>query len=68
VKTHLIIALFLLLAGSALGDTFRVTYTYRGLGKRITVSAESSQDARNTVKDLFLGSYVTGCSPVGGRK
>ena len=40
IKTHLIIAATLLLAGSALADTFRVHYSIRGSGRDITVQAE----------------------------
>ena len=50
----------MLMVGSAFAGTFRVTYTHRGLIKRITVQAQSSQEARNTVQDLFPGCYVTG--------
>ena len=52
------------MAGSAFADTYRVSYTYHGLGKQITVQAKSSQEARNTVKDLFPTCYVTGAQKV----
>jgi hypothetical protein len=58
-------ALFVAMAGAALADSFRVTYTHRGLIKRITVQAESSAEARRTVQDLFQGCYVTGASRIG---
>ena len=59
-KTHLIIATVLLMAGSALADTFRVHYSIRGSGRDITVQAESSAEARRTVMDMFPGAVVTG--------
>jgi hypothetical protein len=59
-----VLFLALALAGAAFAGTYRVSYTLNGLGKRITVLAESSQGARNTVKDLFPGCYVTGAQKV----
>ena len=64
-KPILILTALLLLAGSAFAGSFRVTYTSHGLIQRITVQAESTQDARNTVRDLFPGCYVTGAHKVG---
>jgi hypothetical protein len=51
-----------MLAGSAFaGETarYRVTYTRAGLGKKITVLAESTADARQTVQALFPGATIT---------
>ena len=48
------------LAGSAFAGSFRVTYSIHGSGKRITVQAESTQEARRTVMDMFPGAVVTG--------
>ena len=59
-KTHLIIAATLLLARSALADSYRVHYSIRGNGRDITVQAESSAEARRTVMDMFPGAVVTG--------
>ena len=59
-KRIISISIALLLAGSALADTYRVSYTLRGSGKRITVQAESSSEARRVVMDLFPGAVVTG--------
>ena len=53
------------MAGAAFAGSYRVSYTHRGLGKRITVSAESTQDARRTVQDLFPSCYVTGAYKTG---
>ena len=63
-KRIISISIALLLAGSALADTYRVSYTLRGSGKRITIQAESSSEARRVVMDMFPGCYVTGASKV----
>ena len=64
-KTFLAFTVALLLAGSsAFADLYRVSYTLRGSGKKITIEAESSSEARRVVQDLFPGSYVTGVSKV----
>lgn len=60
-----IAAALAMMAGSAFADTFRVSYTLNGAGKQITVQARSTQDARNTVEDIFPGCYVTGAFRVG---
>jgi hypothetical protein len=57
--------LFLALAGAAFADTFRVSYSLRGSGRKITVQAESTAEARRTVQDLFPGAVVTGAHKVG---
>lgn len=67
-RAALTLVALLLLGASAFAGTFRVTYTYAGLIKRITVSAESSQEARRTVEDMFPGSCVTGAQRVGGAR
>ena len=41
-KRIISISIALLLAGSALADTYRVSYTLRGSGKKITIQAESA--------------------------
>jgi hypothetical protein len=63
-KSILTLTALLLISGSAFAGTFRVTYTYRGLGKRITVQAESSAEARRVVQDLFPAATVTGAHRV----
>ena len=63
-KRIISISIALLLAGSALADTYRVSYTLRGSGKRITVLAESSAEARRVVMDLIPGTVVTGAHRV----
>ena len=60
----LILTTLLLLAGSAFAGSYRVTYSIHGSGKRITVQAESTQDARRTVMDMFPGAVVTGAHRV----
>jgi predicted small secreted protein len=53
----------LLAASAALaGDAtqWRVHYTLRGVGRDITILAQSSQEARRVVQDLFPGAIVTG--------
>jgi len=59
-KTILTLIALAMLAGSAFGGSYRVTYTYRGLIQRTTVQAESSQDARRTVQAIIPGAVVTG--------
>ena len=63
-KKFLAISIALFFAGSALADSYRVSYTLRGSGKKITIEAESSAEARRVVMDLFPGSYVTGASKI----
>jgi hypothetical protein len=58
-KIKLIIPL-LLLASSAFADTFRVHYSVHGSGRDITVQAESSQEARRTVMEMFPNAVMTG--------
>jgi len=50
----------LLLASSAFADTFRVHYSIRRSGRDITVLAESSDEARRVVMEMFPGAVVTG--------
>jgi hypothetical protein len=39
---------------------YRVTCTYKGNGRQVTVLAESSSEARRLVMDMFSGAVVTG--------
>ena len=55
----------LLLALTALADTFRVHYSIRGSGRDVTVQAQSSAEARRTVMDMFPDAVVTGVRRVG---
>ena len=64
-KKLLTFAIAFLFCGSAFAGSFRVSYTHHGLGKRITVQAESTAEARRTVQDLFPGAVVTGAHKVG---
>jgi hypothetical protein len=48
-----------LLPAAAFADTFRVHYTLRGSGREITVQADSSAEARRTMKDIIRGAVVT---------
>lgn len=59
-KTLLLTALLLALAGAALADTYLASYSLRGSGCKITVQAESSAEARRVVMDLIPGAVVTG--------
>jgi hypothetical protein len=56
------ILLLLLLASAELvqADPFKVHYSIHGSGKDIIVNADSSDDARHTVEDMFPGAVVTG--------
>lgn len=56
------LAALLLLGGSTFADAFRVHYSIRGVGRDVTVSAESSAEARRTVMEMFPGAVVTGVS------
>ena len=59
-----VLLILLLSAAIAVADTYRVHYSIRGIGKDITVQAESSSEARRTVQDMFPGAVVTGVSRV----
>jgi hypothetical protein len=50
----------LILVQSVQADQFKVHYSVHGAGKDIIVNAETSDDARHTVQDMFLGAVVTG--------
>jgi hypothetical protein len=50
----------LILVQSAQADQFKVHYSLHGAGKDIVVNASSSDDARDTVEDMFPGAVVTG--------
>ena len=63
-KATLTLFALAMLAASAFGGSFRVTYTQHGLVERITVQAESSAEARRTVQNLFPGATVTGAHKV----
>jgi hypothetical protein len=63
-KLALTAVLFFTLAGAAFSDTYRVTYSHRGLIQRITVQAESSAEARRVVMAIIPGAVVTGASRV----
>jgi hypothetical protein len=54
----------LILASTALADSYRVHYSVRGSGRDVTVQAESSAEARRTVMDMFPGAVVTGVQRV----
>jgi hypothetical protein len=62
-------ALLLLLAvcGTLHADTFRVHYSIHGAGKDVIVNADSSDDARYTVEDMFPGAVVTGVRRIKGK-
>ena len=64
-KLILAAAVLLTLASAAFANSYRVTYTNRGLIQRITVQAESVHEARRTVQYLFPGCYVTGAYKAG---
>jgi hypothetical protein len=59
-KTTIAILITLLIASSAWAGSFRVHYSMRGSGRDITVQAESSAEARQTVMNMFPGAVVTG--------
>ena len=52
------------LGNAAFSDTYRVTYTSRALFQRITVQAESTQEARRVVMAIIPGAVITGVSRV----
>jgi hypothetical protein len=51
------------LAGNAFAGTYRVSYV-AGSGRKITVQAESSAEARRTVQAIIPGAVVTGAHKV----
>ena len=59
-KAKAVALLLLLLASSALADSYRVHYSIRGSGRDITVQAESSAEARRTVMDMIPRAVITG--------
>ena len=63
-KLTLTAALLLALAGVAFADTYRVSYSLLGSGRKITVQAESSAEARRTVQAIIPGAVVTGAHRV----
>jgi hypothetical protein len=52
------------LAGNAFAGTYRVSYSLRGSGHKITVQAESTAEARRTVQAIIPGAVVTGAHRV----
>ena len=67
-KRIISISIALVLAASAFADPYRVSYTLRGSGKKITIQAESSSEARRVVMELFPGAVVTGAHRVTRRE
>ena len=59
-KLAFTLAALLLIGGSVMAGSFRVHYSIRGSGRNITVQAESSAEARQTVIEMFPGAVVTG--------
>jgi hypothetical protein len=49
-----------LLLQAAQADQFKVHYSLHGAGKDIVVNADTPDDARHTVKDMFPDAVVTG--------
>ena len=50
----------LILVQSVQADQFKVHYSIHGSGKDIIVNAETSDDAKHTVEDMFPDAVVTG--------
>jgi hypothetical protein len=59
-----LILILLLIGSNAMADLYRVTYSIRGSGRRITIHAESSSEARRVVKEMFPGALVTGAHKI----
>jgi hypothetical protein len=56
----LTLALFMAVVSTAFSGTYRVSYTLKGSGRKITVQAESTAEARRVVEEMLPGCYVTG--------
>jgi hypothetical protein len=56
----LTLALFMAVVSTAFAGTYRVSYTLKGSGRKITVQAESTAEARRVVEEMLPGCYVTG--------
>src|SRR6516165_2715833 len=63
-KTLIRISATLIPVPSAQADQFKVHYSLHGSGKDIIVKADSSDDARHTVEDMFLHAVATGVRKV----
>ena len=60
-KTKILLVLLLASATELVqADQFKVHYSIHGSGKDIIVNADSSDDARHTVEDMFPDAVVTG--------
>lgn len=64
-KTLFTILCVLSIVGSTFAGTYRVHYTLHGSGRDIIVQADSSDDARHTVEDMFPDGFVTGVRQIG---
>ena len=58
-RKQLIVLALLLSNAFTYADTFRVRYSMRGVGRAVSIQADSSSEARRTVMDLFPGVVVT---------
>ena len=58
--TALTLIALAMLTASAFAETYRVSYTYRGLESKTTVQAENISEARHIVETRFPGATVTG--------
>jgi hypothetical protein len=59
-KTSIVKIALAMLAGNAMADSYRVSYTLRGSGRRVFVRAESTAEARRVVMAIIPGAVVTG--------
>ena len=59
-KTLIRLFAILVLTGSAIAGVYKVDYPIHGSGKAITINADSSDDARHKVQDVFPDTVVTG--------
>jgi hypothetical protein len=63
-KATLTVIALAMLAGAAFAGSYRVTYSLRGSGHKITMQTESSAEARRTVQAIIPGAVVTGAHRV----